>query len=394
MNKKLIAAAIAAAMVSPAAFANATLYGKFHVSVDSQDIEQKDAAGNKAEIDNWVQRSRSSRVGVKGSEDLGGGLKAIYQAEFTVNVDGNEGTSGGSCSGLCGQDGGDGWGGQRNTFIGLAGGFGTFLVGRHDTPAKVAFYAAGTEVLGDSIIDLNSGVTGAFHEFRADNTITYVSPNFSGFTFAASVIPGEDSGQALTTTTTTNVLNASLYGLAASTTTTPAVGFIADKNDRDGIADHYAVGLMYAGGGLKASVGYESLALQDSAVAEDQDTLQVGASYTFGAFKVGVHYEDQDNVGGDDGVEKEAWGVVGKATFGNNAISLVYTNAEIDGGSGAQEFELDGDAWGIAAEHNFSKRTKVYAAYATNEVEADYTDPADDEDREADVFSLGMIHNF
>ncbi len=184
MNKKLLAVAIAAAVAAPSAFAESTIYGKLHTSIDANGF---DTGNNSASVDNYTMSSRASRLGFKGSEDLGSGLKAIYQIELSVSSDG--GTD---------QTVGDGWGSQRNTFIGLAGDWGTFLVGRHDTPAKMAFYAGGNDRLGDSIIDINSGVVGVFREFRANNAIAYVSPNFSGFTLAAAVIPGEQSGTAST----------------------------------------------------------------------------------------------------------------------------------------------------------------------------------------------------
>ena len=142
MNKKLLAAAVAAAVVAaPAAFAESTVYGKMHSSIDAIDYDTTNE-------DNWEVNSRASRLGFKGSEDLGNGLKAIYQIELSVNAGG----------GGQGQGGNSGLGGKtRNTFIGLAGDWGTALVGRHDTPAKMAFYAAGNERLGDSVIDLNLG---------------------------------------------------------------------------------------------------------------------------------------------------------------------------------------------------------------------------------------------
>ena len=189
MNKKLLAAAVAAAVVAaPAAFAESTVYGKMHTSVDMIDYETSNE-------DNWEMNSRASRLGFKGSEDLGNGLKAIYQIELQVNSGG--GSDGQGSDSFLSRS-------SRNTFIGLAGDWGTFLVGRHDTPAKMAFYAAGNERLGDSVIDLNIGNNlngtaatnapiGVFHEYRADNAIAYVSPNFSGFTFAAAIIPGEDN---------------------------------------------------------------------------------------------------------------------------------------------------------------------------------------------------------
>jgi len=354
MNKKLLAAAIAAAVVAaPAAFADSTVYGKFHTSVDTID--------NDNNVDNWQMNSRASRLGFKGSEDLGNGLKAIYQVELSVQTDGNDKEAG---EGGSGQDGGDGWGGQRNTFIGLSSNWGTLLVGRHDTPMKVAFYGAGVETLGDSVIDLNtsnslepsksdSAPIGVFSEYRADNAIAYISPNFGGFTFVGAVIPGEDKA-----------------------------GGNAPGDDRDGIADHYSLGAMWSGAGFKVGGGYQ----ETTAMDVDQDTWQLGASYTMNAFMIGAQYEDTSDYAFSKDTDYTAWAITGKFTFGNNAISAVYTNSETDAVGNADDVDTDG--WGISAEHNFSKRTKLYAAYAADS--RDY----DDGDQDVDAFSVGMIHNF
>ncbi len=358
MNKKLLAAAIAAAMVAaPAAFAESTVYGKLHTSIDSQDF---DSDTDTDDVDNWATNSRSSRLGFKGSEDLGGGLKAIYQIELSISSDG--GTD---------QSVGTGFGSQRNTFVGLSGGFGTFLVGRHDTPAKIAFYGAGNERLGDSVIDLNGSATsrgiGVFEEFRANNAIAYVSPSFSGFTLAAAIVPGEQSG------------------------TAEGTGSTDDERDNDGIADHYSLGLIYKGNGLKASIGYEVKEDLDNEVGDtdtaDYKTLQIGASYTMNNFSIGTHYEDSSDDGFVEGTDYTAWAITGKATFGNNAVSLVWTDAESE--PDAANSDVDKDGWGVAVEHNFSKRTKAYAAYASSEI-----DRESGVDEDNDVFSLGMIHNF
>jgi predicted porin len=256
MNRKLLAASIAAAVVaSPAAFAEQVIYGQFHTSVDMVDAED--------EQDNWKMDSRASRLGFKGSEDLGNGLKAIYQLELGFNSDGGGTGQVGGSSGLGGS--------SRNTFVGLAGGFGTFLIGRHDTPMKVAFYGAGNERLGDSIIDLNTSNSlvpsktglapiGVFSEYRANDGIAYISPNFSGFTAAFAVIPGEDSG----------------------------IGGPPGNLNRTDLANHYSVGLIYAGGGLKASAGWQNTdghGEDGDPTTGPQETIQVGASYTFGAFR-------------------------------------------------------------------------------------------------------------
>ncbi len=367
MNKKLLAAAVAAAVVAaPAAFAESTVYGKMHTSVDAVDYETG------TDYDDWEMNSRASRLGFKGSEDLGNGLKAIYQIELQVNSGG--GSQGQGSTSFLGKS-------SRNTFIGLAGDWGTFLVGRHDTPAKMAFYAAGNERLGDSVIDLNIGNSlngtqarnqpiGVFHEYRADNAIAYVTPNFSGFTAAVAIIPGEDS----------------------------------DVNgSRDGIADHYSLGLMYKGNGLKVGAGYTSYDLDGPGAvdADDWEVMNVGASYTMNAFSIGAQYEKHENnptpslpalglTAGNSDNDYDAWAVTGKYTFGNNALSAVYTDATWEPDTVGSN-DIDRTGWGLAAEHNFSKRTKVYAAYASGEMEYD-TAGVSDEDN--DVFSMGMIHSF
>jgi predicted porin len=75
MKKRFLVAAMAAAMVSPiAAHANATVYGNVHLSINDFDS-----------ADNLDMTSNTSSIGVKGKEDLGGGVSAIYKVEFQVD---------------------------------------------------------------------------------------------------------------------------------------------------------------------------------------------------------------------------------------------------------------------------------------------------------------------
>lgn len=75
MKKRFLIAAMAAAMVSPiAANAAATVYGNVHLSINDFDS-----------ADNLDMTSNTSSIGVKGSEDLGGGMSAIYKVEFQVD---------------------------------------------------------------------------------------------------------------------------------------------------------------------------------------------------------------------------------------------------------------------------------------------------------------------
>ena len=191
------------------------------------------------------------------------------------------------------------------------------VVGKHDTPAKIAFYATGNEVLGDSIIDLNGGVAGVFTEVRANNAVAYVSPSFSGFSVAAAG-PG--------------VRRLSLPWRA---------------NAADGL---YRPTIRPGCTGLwpKAGIGYENLHEQAPAVrGDDQEMLQAGASHTFNNFSVGAQYESDDNRGAVTGAEYEAWALTAKAKFGNNAVSAIYTTSESKNAVGATTSDTDG--WGLAA---------------------------------------------
>ncbi|OOY46062.1 porin [Solemya velum gill symbiont] len=184
MKKSILAAAIAAAVAAPAVNANVTIYGKVHVSVDNIDGDMynwPDEDGYRhddsiSDLDQWQVKSRASRIGFNGTEDLGNGLSLIWKAETTYDfADGSA------------------WGSGRNAYIGLTGDWGTFLYGRHDTPYKMAYYAGGVEMMGDTIIDF--GETGyldsTYSRVRASNAIAYVSPNMNGLTIAAAIVPGE-----------------------------------------------------------------------------------------------------------------------------------------------------------------------------------------------------------
>jgi predicted porin len=85
--KKVLPLAIAAALVAPAAaMADATVYGKIRVATDVVNEELTISGVGTASDDRLGMSDQSSRIGIKGSEDLGNGLKAIYQMEFGASV--------------------------------------------------------------------------------------------------------------------------------------------------------------------------------------------------------------------------------------------------------------------------------------------------------------------
>jgi len=157
--KKILAVALASAFAAPAfaATSNVDIYGRLHLSVNWYDDQPNS-------VSDIGISSNASRIGFKGSEDLGGGLKGIWQIESGFNADEQNGTLA-----------------SRNSFVGLSGGWGTALLGNHDTPLKLV--GRKVDLFGDTIGD-SRNVMGGGSDARAQNVAAYISPNIAGFTFA------------------------------------------------------------------------------------------------------------------------------------------------------------------------------------------------------------------
>lgn len=192
--KKAGLVAVAAALGLPFAVqaeTSVTMYGKLYPQIVYGKVSGASDAGssslsNQAQFENanysgTGMASNNSKFGLKGSEDLGGNLKAIFQLEMNVGV--NDG-SGGSSSSM--------W--NRNTFVGLKGDFGTLKFGQMDTPYKevgdtLSFLgvSSGNFVATSTILSkhaFGSSSASSFH-LRRSNAITYESPKFGGFQWQA-----------------------------------------------------------------------------------------------------------------------------------------------------------------------------------------------------------------
>jgi predicted porin len=362
MKKSLIALAVAGVVSAPAfaATSNVDVYGVMNVGVFSVDA---DVTGDDRSTS---VSGQSSRIGFKGAEDLGGGLSAIWQIETGVSV-----------------DEGGGFGGGRNTFVGLKGGFGTVLMGKHDTPMKMIgrkvdnfgdTYADSRNLLG-SVADDG---TNAFDQ-RTNNTIAYISPNFTGLTFIGAYVTD--------------------HGISGGGTfANCATGL--DCNDRDA----YSITADYTNGPLMLAMGYErqnTNALVAAVNTEvDRSIWRLVGGYKFGNFKLGAQYER----GSADDVlavaDRNAWGVFGNYAMGNITLKANYlTVGDYKGvnDSGAKQYTL-------GADYALSKRTTAYALYAKvkNDTNAGFgvggstgadstvgnlnTDPS--------VFGVGVKHTF
>jgi predicted porin len=158
MKKNMIALAVAAAVVAPSAMASATLYGQMNMWMTKSDANNADSLS--------IQ-SYATKMGIKGDNDLGDGLKAIYQLEFQVDNGtntNNTGTTGTITS--------------RNQFAGLAGGFGTVMLGNMDSPMKSAL--GKVMLMEDTAGDQSFGIAKTVSEDRVERSLTYVSPKFEG----------------------------------------------------------------------------------------------------------------------------------------------------------------------------------------------------------------------
>lgn len=166
--KKIALVAAIAALAAPAAFAQSsvTLWGRINTTVESQKVE---AQGRKVVVAN-----NASRLGFKGQEDLGGGLKVSFALEHGLNSDN-------------GAASGDFWG--RESSVQLSGAFGAVRLGRWIPGSYFAiadYISNHNHDTGSSSDDLYS-----FATFKQKNKVGYFTPTVGGFSAEAAVGAGE-----------------------------------------------------------------------------------------------------------------------------------------------------------------------------------------------------------
>ena len=374
MNKKLVAVAVAGVLAAPLAAqaqtANVTLYGR--LNIDYELINGRQADGSNP----WISRlsSNSSRLGVRGTESLGGGLNAIFQIE--QNVSGDTGNS--STSGFA----------SRETFVGLQGAWGTFKMGKflmpyddlHPIFGNVPTYT--TSIL--STADLwSQGTQSKFNggfDARLGNSLRYDSPVYSGFNYSAQVSLRDSSGFADNVGPSANPAN-------------PTVG--GDNGDHASELRHaYVFGIAgyYNNGPIQAGVGYErNIKVRNYAVTPSPNqfyandwALTITGAYNFGVIRPALVYErlDYDTPTGD--LKRDFWGVSVTAPIGPGALYAFFGQAMDGKGSSVDGTRVGGltkgtdtgsQQWEVSYTYPLSKRTQVYAGYVklNNEKNAAYT---------------------
>lgn len=329
MQKKIIALAVAG-LVSGAAFAqsNVTLYGivdmGYNYSWDNVTSHTKSKSEMKAGgLD-------GSRVGVKGVEDLGNGLKAEFDATWNFESDRNAPLSLG-----------------EGSSVALSGNFGKVRAGYFG-----------------NFLDDNTGVdasgrhgqihTGSLYDSgKYENFLAYYSPNFNGLQLKAgwSSNVGEQDKNPV-----------------------PGIKFVNwNINTRA-----YTAAVSYENGPIKAGAAYAKYVAQDVSngpKTSDGQDWNAGVSYDFGVAAVslfGGQQKNGKNIGslpnfGDvmsqDGADKkDFWALGVKAPIGaNGVIKAGYGQSKVQFDNGNDD--LKGKAWDIVYLHSLSKRTTAYAMY-------------------------------
>jgi len=345
MKKNIIALAVAAALIAPvAAMADTTLYGKFHVSYDF-------LGGDNAASTTGGFTSNSSRIGIKGKEKINDNLSMIYQYETSFDAGQN-----GSLSGATG-----GLGGQRNTFIGATGTWGTVIAGRHDTPFKMM--GRDYDLFGDTIGDsrniisgsktTNVGLTDTNWDLRPSQVLAYATPDLMGFKAMLAYVNSWAVGTSGNLATTSSPYNtaASAYSLSASYA---IAGF-----GLDAAYENHRQGGLLKGTGTSADT------------QRNQNAYRLGANYTIAGIKVLGFYQDIKNVAYSSNSQK-SYGVGAAYTFlGANTIKAQYYKAD----DISNTSNTGGDLWAVGYDYKLSKQTNVYAMYAqtSNSSNANYT---------------------
>jgi len=385
MQKKLIAVAIAAISAAPAfAQSNVTVYGRVDYGYMSRggDDGAVSTNGTKTEMASGIQAG--SRIGFKGSEDLGNGLKAIFQLEQNVTNDAS--TTAGLFSAT-----------SRNAYVGLTGNFGTVVGGRLDG-VRYGIFNKYDAFAGGGMGNFTQ-MTGQVD--RADNAMAYVSPTWSGFSFVAAHardVAGQEVAGSI------------------STVGTPAAGVKANTSD----GRLYTIKGAYENGPISIDLDYETVRVDHKgatlanggAGAGTTVVYTIAGSYDFGMVKVRALYDHHETDAAGflktatvrDLVDYDDWFISATVPFGNWLFKGTY--GQIDDGRNAAERGVgtQGDAskWGLGVNYNLSKRTNVYLDYAqiNNDGNANYMlSPAANCWNCASAYgtsgwNLGLAHNF
>lgn len=293
MSLKLVAPlALSVVAGSAAAQSAVTIYGRVDLSI----AQQADASANKE-----VRNGSGSRLGIKGVEDLGDGLKAIFHLEHRFNADDGSQSSATRF-----------WEGK--SIVGLEGGFGRISLGRDENPAYTSSQLPADPWNTDTVAGNGTIINGRIGTARYSNSVNYRFAA-AGFTFGAQFAESEGNQ--------------------------PNGGGLDERP--------YSAGLAYGAGPLVLGIGYENPADRDDHWAT------VNASYNFAFVRVGGLYGSGKNTSAQ---KHQAYLVWATAPLARGELRASY--GELKNKDVAANGVLDKQA-GLGYHYSLSKRTIVYA---------------------------------
>ncbi|HRQ56493.1 MAG TPA: porin [Azoarcus taiwanensis] len=308
MQKKLIALAVAGMLAAPLAMAqsNVTIYGVFDIGLNYESSHATSGVKSRTALDSGQQSG--SRLGFRGTEDLGNGLKASFVIEYGLRPDLNEtlGTGGGATT--------------RQSFLALSGDFGTVALGRQYTPqfnmiARMDPFGAGTAGNMANVYDWDT---------RLDNTVAYVSPNFSGLSV-----------------TVAHSMRAAGQELAKDA----------------GNAKVWAISPRYSNGPIDVQLNMHRIK-SDLSGSTATKVWDLAGSYDFGAVKAVAFYGSRKTNNVQDSRYWLLGATVPVSEAGSFKISYVASKDK-EPASDVKE-----NQWAIGYDHKLSARTNVYSAFA------------------------------
>ena len=312
------------------------------------------------------QGTGTSRIGWRGTEDLGGGLKANFQLEMGIRIDDGATTTPGVTNTNSGDSGGNTFG--RNAWVGASGGFGEIRLGRQvlgSFATQAGGWSAGSS---NGLYDAGSSTAPAMGGVRFSNAIRYITPNLGGFTGSVMLSAPEST---LST-------NNGVAGAGNTTSTAkPKTGF--------DLALDYANGPLYVGFGYNsrgASASATTGAPSSVAANSSIKAYTLSAAYDLGVVKPYFNYTRQKtNLNGatsvgpvsfnDDTVEKAfQLGVrapIGAAThisgYGNSKLTFASATALTATTATGTAVEGKEKAFQIGLQYPLSKRTLIETNY-------------------------------
>ena len=373
MQKKIIALAVAGLSTAAIAQTNVTIYGVADVSGQGTNMSSSQAAANPdtgkvASGGAFNLKNNSSLIGFKGTEDIGNGNKVLFQMETNVNLTGG--------SAVAAQNGTQGFGSMRDSYIGFNSKYGTALAGYLSTPYRSTLTSfdvmpgatgdgRNENIMGKIRAGGRNGnnantVTGSLQadaSIRA-TALAYALPTLYGFNGSIAYTGSGNNGSNNQTTTT----------LAAATNTTVLPQGALSMN------------LGWTGYGVNVQGAYQQAKVNASLSASPFTNLSVpttfqgytsylvGASYTgiqglkvaavYGRNTLGTNQNNAGTVGAQKGSNNQIW-LGASYRFGNNEPRLSYVNSSNT--SGLQGFGQDGGTqWTANWGYYLSKRTQVY----------------------------------